>query len=511
MKKFSSTVAGASLIIIFFGLISKGLGFVREIVFAGSFGLSKDFDIYLAGSVLPLVINTGVIYLGQNFFIPSYNKLKSEGGDTGLFFNSFLWIFASGGILLTFLLFIFSNNIIGLYLVNTSPHIRSVASDIFRIFVFTVPFNAAISIIIAFLQAEFEFKAPAVSQLWVNFAVIILTLFFSGRMNVYVIPVGFVAGMIIQLFYLVPKVKKFAKYRVPKFSGINRLISVTFSALAVTVFIEIISQFYLIADRFFIKAVNTGGIAALNYAQILYMLPVSVFSIALSTAIFPGLAQKYHSDNFADLNKDLVTGMNINVFISLPLSVLFIFFGSYIISLFYQNGNFNFKDTMTTFEVLRLFSLSLVFYSLYSILNKLIYGIGALKFLFVVTIIGISLKFILNFILVGHYKQNGLALSTSLTYLYFFISSIIYVSLKLKNFPLGKFLSDTAVSLLNCLAAFIFIKILRDSVGGISQAGSVIFMLIFIAVYLLNAVMLHQTPVVILKTAYLNFTGASYK
>ena len=189
MKKFASTVAGASLIIIFFGLISKGLGFVREIVFAGSFGLSKDFDIYLAGSVLPLVINTGVIYLGQNFFIPSYNKLKSSNGNSELFFNSFLWIFASGGILLTVLLFIFSNNIINLYLINSSYQIRSVALVIFRIFLITVPVNAAISIIIAFLQAEFEFKAPAVSQLWVNFSVIILTLIFSARLNVYIIPV----------------------------------------------------------------------------------------------------------------------------------------------------------------------------------------------------------------------------------------------------------------------------------------------------------------------------------
>ena len=511
MKKFASTVAGASLIIIFFGLISKGLGFVREIVFAGSFGLSKDFDIYLAGSVLPLVINTGVIYLGQNFFIPSYNKLKSSNGNSELFFNSFLWIFASGGILLTVLLFIFSNNIINLYLINSSYQIRSVALVIFRIFLITVPVNAAISIIIAFLQAEFEFKAPAVSQLWVNFSVIILTLIFSARLNVYIIPVGFVVGMIVQLLYLTPKVKKFTKYRVPKFSGINKLISVTFSALVITVFIEIISQFYLIADRFFIKAVNTGGIAALNYAQILYMLPVSVFSIALSTAIFPGLAQKYHSDNLTDLNKDIITGLNINVFISLPLSVLFIFFGSYIISLFYQNGNFSFKDTITTFDVLRIFSLSLVFYSLYSILNKLIYGIGALKFLFVITVLGISIKFFLNFVLVGYYKQDGLALSTTLTYVYFFLISIVYVKLKLKDLPIRKFLSDAAVSLVNCLSAFIFIKILWDSLGKINLAVAVFLMIIFIAVYSANAIMLNQTPVVILKTAYLNFTGGSSK
>lgn len=154
MKKFSSTVAGASLIIIFFGLISKGLGFVREIVFAGSFGLSHNFDIYLVGSVFPIIINTGIIYLGQNFFIPSYNRIKSENGSREIFFNTFLWIFIAGGFLLAVLLFIFAGNIIGIYLANSSSQSQAIATGVFKIFIFTIPINAAISIITAFQQGR---------------------------------------------------------------------------------------------------------------------------------------------------------------------------------------------------------------------------------------------------------------------------------------------------------------------------------------------------------------------
>lgn len=329
---------------------------------------------------------------------------------------------------------------------------------------------------------------------------------FSGSANVYIIPIGFLIGMILQLLYLLLKTRNLVKFRIPHLSGINKLISVTFSSLIITIFIEVISQFYMVADRFFVKSVDTGGIAALNYAQILFMLPVSIFSIALSTAIFPKLAQKYYSDNLEELHDNLISGMNINVFISLPLMILFGYFGSNIISLFYQNGNFTSNDTVTTYNVLRIFSISLVFYSLYSILNKLIYGIGALRFLFIITIIGIVIKFFLNFLLVGQLKQDGLALSTSITYLYFFIVSIIYIKIKLKSLSLKMFFGDGTVTILNSLFSFLIIKILWNSLNPENPAVEIFLILLFVSVYLLNAFLLGQKSVLILKAAYIDFS-----
>ena len=504
-KKFSSTIASASLIIIFFGLISKGLGFVREIVFAGSFGLSKDFDIYLVGSVIPTLINTAIIYLGQNFFIPSYNKIKSEKGDTVTFFNTFLWLFVFSGIVLAAILFFFSDFIIELYLANSSFAIQSVASNIFKIFVVSIPFNAAVALIIAFLQAEFEFKAPAVSQLWVNISVIVLTLLFSGKINVYIIPLGFIIGTALQLVYLLVKVKKNIKFELPHVSKARTLISITSSTLLMTIFIEIISQFYILADRFFIKSVDTGGIAALNYAQNLFILPVSIFSIALSTAIFPSFSQRYHLNKGEELNNSLISALNINVFLSLPLTFLFGFFGIYIISLFYQTGNFNYKDTITTFNVLRILSFSLLFYAAYSVLNKLIYGMGALKFLFVITIIGITIKFLFNLLLVSSLKQNGLALSTSFTYIFFFLASIFYSKWKLRSLALGDFIKDTFLTLLNSAVSFLFVTILANNLGAPNLIEIICLIITFIVIYIVNSFLLGQKSVLLLKSVYSNY------
>ncbi len=75
-QKFTSTIAGASIFISIIGLLSRGLGFIREMIFANNFGLETEFDLYLVGAVLPITINTIILYIGQNYFVPEFQKLN---------------------------------------------------------------------------------------------------------------------------------------------------------------------------------------------------------------------------------------------------------------------------------------------------------------------------------------------------------------------------------------------------------------------------------------------------
>ena len=57
-QKFTSTIAGASIFISLIGVLSRGFGFIREMIFANNFGLETDFDLYLVGAVL--VVSCGI-------------------------------------------------------------------------------------------------------------------------------------------------------------------------------------------------------------------------------------------------------------------------------------------------------------------------------------------------------------------------------------------------------------------------------------------------------------------
>ncbi len=494
-KKIFSGVAGASFIIIIFSLISKGLGFIREIVFANSFGLTKDFDIYLVGSVMPVILNTGITYLGQNFFIPSYNKIKSNGENSVRYFNNIFWLFIILGFALGLIFYFSAGLIVRIYLPNTSLQTRIIAEKIFQIISMTIPLNAGIAIISAYFQAEFNFKTPAISQLFVNISVIILTFIFSKELNVLVIPIAFLIGICLQILYLFIKVSGILKIDYLAKINIKEIFSFFSSSLTAIILIEFLSQLYTLADRFFLKQVDSGGIAAINYAQNLFLLPVSIFSIALSTAIFPQFAHKFHNKKEDELKGYIAEGLKMNSFISVPVTILFVFFGDLIVAAFYKGGKFTAADCVTTFNVLRIFSISLLFYSAYAILNKVLYGINEIKFLLILTAGGIFIKILLNFILVKFMKQSGLALSTAITYILFFAGSLLFILIKTKYIFISSFFKDTALSFINGIISLFIIKLLFEGFNFSSYLIALTAILSFLIIYTINSLLLKQNSV----------------
>lgn len=502
-RKFTSTVAGATILITAVGVIGKGLGLIREIVFAGFFGLNKQYDLYLVGAVLPITINTIILYLGQNYFIPNYNKAKIEEPEkVDSFTNSAFWIFTLFGILAAILLYLFSGIIVKLYLHEASGPEFTSTLYVFRIFLITIPLNAAYSILAAYLQSEFEFKAPAFSQLYLNIAVILLVVLFSNKIGVYTIPAGYAAGSLMQLLYLIYKSGSRIKLNMSGFIKSGNVRTIVTSSLVITILIESISQIYLLADRYFFNEVQTGGIASLNYAMNLYLLPVTIISVALSTAIFPSFSQSFSSNMNDDIQSKLDNFFCVNLFMFIPISLALILFGDLFIRILFQRGEFNSQATIMTFEVLKLYSISLVFYSSYAVINKLLYGANILKILLTITLVCFGIKVAGNIILVKIYRQNGLAIATSLSYLFFFLLGIgtAVVKLKLKA---SYFIREFTLDLLNGFICFLLsVVLVPESLFPNGFINGIVKFIVFTAAYIINSKMINHNAIKLFENAF---------
>ncbi len=139
-----------------------------------------------------------------------------------------------------------------------------------------------------------------------------------------------------------------------------------------------------------------------------------------------------------------------NTFIFIPIAFILFFYGDTLIRIFFERGKFVEESTAITFGVLRFYSLSLVFYSVYAVFNKIFYSIGKAKLLLVITITGLLLKLFLNFVLVD-LQQDGLALSTSISFIFFFFASYIILNAKLKIKDRSLFIKDFIIHLINCV------------------------------------------------------------
>ncbi len=485
-EKFTSTIAGASIFISLMGILSRGLGFIREMIFANNFGLETEFDLYLVGAVLPITINSIILYLGQNYFVPGFQKINANDNDAAQkFYKQSFTLFLGIGIVVSLILFLLSDFIIDAYMQQAQIESKAIASIVFRIFILTIPFSAAISIFSAFLQAIYEFKYPAISILFLNVSVIILLIFFSEQFGVFIIPVGFLLGTILQFIYLLSKSQKIMPLKMFSKEKLKIPLTISGSSLMIIVIIEALSQLYSLFDRYFYSDISQGGIAALNYALIIWFLPVSIFSMSLATAVFPKISNAINDNSIEKIEGIYNESISMNIFLFLPVAFILYFYGDVIIKLFFERGKFVSESTAITFSVLKFYSISLVFYSIYAVFNKIFYSINKIKSLLLITIIGVFLKLLLNIFLLSM-QQDGLALSTSASYIFFFFASffVLNSNLKIKNRSL--FVKEIFFHGANCGLSILVTEIIVNHMFTKGILNDLLSITLFVIIYIFN-------------------------
>jgi putative peptidoglycan lipid II flippase len=512
-NKFTSTIAGASIFIAFISLFVKGLGFLREIIFASYFGTGKDFDLYLVGAVLPVTIDTILLYVGQNYFIPVYNDYIDKGGKQSkeFLFKTFIR-FLLGGVLLSAILFIAANPILGFYAGDSSISNYETIYSVFLIFLCTIPLSAGTSILSAYLQSVLEFRFPSIARLFLNISTIIFVLIFAEKIGVYVIALGYLTGAILQLLYLIIK----SGIKIP--SKVFQLLKSKDSSnsafeysIVTIVLIEAISQLYLLFDRYFYNEVSTGGIAALNYAMALFIFPIGIFSMALATAIFPKITSTIREKDYTQIKSIFLDSLQVILFLFIPISFIFIFFSGEVVTLIFQRGSFNQLSTQFTETALSFYSISLVFYAAYGVINKIFYSVGLTKTLLMITITGSLLKLILNLILVKSLQHNGLALATTITYLYFFVLSFVVLNKKLKIGTTLVLLTNLMIVLANAFFSYLITHIFVNSFDYKGDFISILQILLFVLIFIWNLNMVKHPSIKIFTGIYLRVKEKTFQ
>jgi len=248
-QKFTSTIAGASIFITAVLLIGRGLGLIREVIFANYFGLSAEYNLYLVATVLPITINSIILYIAQNYFIPNFNSAKKNSENEAVeFAGSSVWLFLFGGLIISLILFVLSDKIFSIYLPNASAKSFESTISLFKIVLIAIPIFSVSSIFSAYLQARFEFKLPSLSQLLLNIALIILVLAFHSSMGVTAIAIGYVVGAILQLSLLLYFVQREASIFQVKFITKIKYFRFVSGSLIFIVVIESLSQLFMLSQ-----------------------------------------------------------------------------------------------------------------------------------------------------------------------------------------------------------------------------------------------------------------------
>jgi putative peptidoglycan lipid II flippase len=101
-------------------------------------------------------------------------------------------------------------------------------------------------------------------------------------------------------------------------------------------------------DTVIASSLPTGAVAALTYAQTVYLLPVSLFGMSVSASELPEMSRAVGGDpEFAThLRRRLANGLRSITFLVIPSVVAFIALGDMIFGFIYQGGRFGQEQTV---------------------------------------------------------------------------------------------------------------------------------------------------------------------
>lgn len=118
-----------------------------------------------------------------------------------------------------------------------------------------------------------------------------------------------------------------------------------------------------------------SAVAVLGFAQVLYLLPVSLFGMSVAAAELPELSAR-RDDEADELRERVRAGLARVAFFVLPVAAMFVVAGDLVVGALWQRGQFDAQDTLTVAAVLAGYALGLLAITASRLLQSALYAAG---------------------------------------------------------------------------------------------------------------------------------------
>ncbi len=363
-------------------------GLAREVIAAYFFGSSRVFSAFTVASQIPnLMTNLFAQAALSAAFVPVFTDLLQQGRKreafrlaTTLFWIVFLVLGAITvlGILLAGPLLSLYGDIAGRQ--NFDVHAATVLTQI----LFPVVLMLGLAgVLTGILQSYDEFTIPALAPVVWNLVIIVLTVLLkhhTGGGGVYGYAIAWLIATFVQLL-LIGSALRLIDYRL----GFEldwrdpRIRQVFLLMLPVTLGLGIINLDALINSAMGALVVTHPepgeGPAAIRYAFLLYMLPQGVFSVAVSTVLFPTLSRQASRGAAAEMRHSVANGMRQINLLLIPSAAGFLVLATPITRLIFVRGMFGPESLALTSTALFWFAFSLPFAGLNLLMTRTFFAL----------------------------------------------------------------------------------------------------------------------------------------
>ncbi len=404
----------------FFTLISRILGYVRDILIAIFLGTSLFADAFFVAFRLPNTFRR--LFAEGTFnaaFIPSYAGELSQDKEKADHFarNVFNLLF----IILLFLVLIaeiFMPQLI--YLIAPGfykdPAKLMLAVDLSRI---TFPFLFFISLasfFSAILNSYNKFAAAAAAPIILN-VILIGSLFFSQWLDIsdvltlsYAVSFAGLLQLLILFFFVRKNFKPILSIKIK----IDKKIKFFFRKLLPSIFSSGVTQINILVGTI-IASFQAGAVSYLYYADRIYQINLAVAGIAVGTVILPELSKHIKNNNSVQATNLQNRALELSLFLSIPAATALVLASEEIITSLFGYGSFDQESVINTSIALTFFAFGLPAFSLLKIFSNFFFARNDTKLPFYLSALSVILNILISISLFNRFGFVIIPIATSIS------------------------------------------------------------------------------------------------
>lgn len=407
-----------------FTLLSRILGFIRDLVLAHTFGANALTDAFFVAFKIPNFLRR--LFAEGAFataFVPVLTEYKAQRDYRHL--KEFVDHVAGtlGVVLLAVSLVgvVAAPMIVSLFafgwVLEGETAKLDLAAEMLRL---TFPYLFFISLTAfagGIMNAHGRFAVPAFTPVLLNLSLIGCALWLSPVLEQPVVALAWgvllagVSQFVFQLPYL-SRLKLLPNPRV-KFGdeGVSRILKLMLPAL----FAVSVTQINLLLDTVLASFLQSGSISWLYYSDRLMEFPLGILGVALGTVLLPKLSQQKAHDDPQRFSQTLDWGLRMSLLFGVPAAVGLALMAGPMITTLFLSDVFTTTDVQMARLSLMAYSSGLTAFILIKVLAPAYYAQQDTKTPVKIGVIAMAANMVFNLILIFPLQHAGLALATSLS------------------------------------------------------------------------------------------------
>jgi putative peptidoglycan lipid II flippase len=476
----------------FFTMISRLLGYVRDILIAVFLGTGPLADAFFVAFRIPNTFRR--LFSEGTFnaaFVPSYSSLLKQKKKAENFANNIFNLLILG----LFFLVLIIEVLMPLFVFLIAPGFEGdsekmeLAITLTRI---TFPFLFFISLasfFSAILNTHNKFAIASAAPIILNI-LLIGVLFFGKILNdqlVYYLSYAVTLSGIVQFIFLYFFIKN---YFLPKFKlriKIDQKVKIFFKKLLPSIFSSGVTQINILVGTI-IASFQASAVSYLYYADRVYQINLAIAGIAIGTVILPQLSKYVQNNKKEKIHLIQNKALELSLFLSIPAAIALLIASEEIISSLFGYGSFDEESVKNSAKALFYFGVGLPAFSLIKVFSTFFFARHNTKTPFFISLISVLLNVFISIIF---FKEVGfIIIPIATTISSWFNAILLFILLRKKNLFsfnlifIQRFIKILVASILMGIFFNFLIHFLNDKL---------IYEEIFKSAYLIGAVILGLT------------------